>query len=127
MGPPWQALPRGAELYALGQYWEAHEAWEELWLELDDLPKQFVQGLIQVAAAGHKAFAQRQPRGCVKLLGSALEKLACVPRPEFLGIETERYVAGVQRALREAEEWLAGTRPAPPALPPLELLGPPAK
>ena len=70
-----EVLARGADLFNRGLYWEAHEAWEELWLTLDDEPKLFVQGLIQVAAAGHKAFVQKQPRGCVKLLTSALEKL----------------------------------------------------
>ena len=49
MSPPWQALASGAELFNRGQYWEAHEAWEELWLELDDQEKLFVQGLIQGA------------------------------------------------------------------------------
>ena len=121
---PWHALARGAELYNLGLYWEAHEAWEELWLQLLDEPREFVQGLIQVAAAGHKAFVQKQPRGCVKLLRSGLEKLEGKPR-DFLGVETARFLAGVREALAEAERWLAGDRPDPPALPRVELVGPP--
>jgi uncharacterized protein len=104
---PWQALARGAELFNQGQYWEAHEAWEELWLELDDEPKIFVQGLIQAAAAGHKAFVQLQPRGCVKLLGTALEKLSHSP-PDFLGVETRHFIAALQRMRVEAERWEAG-------------------
>ena len=56
------ALENGAALYARGEYFEAHEAWEELWLSLDGEPRLFVQGLIQVAAACHKAFVQDQPR-----------------------------------------------------------------
>ena len=78
MAPPWEALARGADLFNRGLHWEAHEAWEELWLALDDEPRLFVQGLIQVAAAGHKAFVQRQPRGCVKLLTTALDKLVAL-------------------------------------------------
>ena len=107
MNPPWQALARGAELFNRGQYWEAHEAWEELWLELEDQEKLFVQGLIQVAAAGHKAFIQNQPTGCVKLLTTALEKLEPAPQ-DFLGVETRQFIAALRRMLDEAERWLAG-------------------
>ncbi|HEY4769249.1 MAG TPA: DUF309 domain-containing protein [Myxococcales bacterium] len=107
MNPPWQALARGAELFNLGQYYEAHEVWEELWLTLEDEPRLFVQGLIQVAAASHKAFAQNQPVGCVKLLTTALEKLEPAP-PDFLGVETRQFIAALRRMLVEAERWLAG-------------------
>jgi uncharacterized protein len=107
MPPPWDALARGADLFNRGLYWEAHEAWEELWLELEDQPKLFIQGLIQMAAAGHKAFVQDQPRGCVKLLGTALEKLETAP-PDFLGVETQRLLPALRRMLAEAERWQSG-------------------
>lgn len=102
-----EVLAKGADLFNRGLYWEAHEAWEELWLGLEDEPKLFVQGLIQVAAAGHKAFVQKQPRGCVKLLTSALEKLDRAP-PGYCGVETERFLPGVHRMLDEARRWLEG-------------------
>ncbi|HZR09760.1 MAG TPA: DUF309 domain-containing protein [Myxococcales bacterium] len=102
-----ETLARGADLFNRGLYWEAHEAWEELWLELEDEPKLFVQGLIQVAAAGHKAFVQKQPRGCVKLLTSALEKLDRVP-PDSYEVETRRFLPAVHRMLDEARRWLEG-------------------
>jgi uncharacterized protein len=126
VAPPWQALARGAELFNRGLYWEAHEAWEELWLELDDAPRLFLQGLIQVAAAGHKAFAQRQPRGCVRLLRTALQKLDPAP-PDFLGVETRRWLPAVRRFLTEAERWLAGELPELDRglMPRVELVGPP--
>jgi predicted metal-dependent hydrolase len=104
---PWAALARGAELFNQGQFWEAHEAWEDLWLELDDEPKLFVQGLIQVAAGYYKATVQRQPRGCVKLLTTALEKLDPAPA-DFLGVETRALLPAVRRTLAEAQRWLAG-------------------
>jgi uncharacterized protein len=102
-----EALARGADLFNRGLYWEAHEAWEELWLTLEDEPKLFVQGLIQVAAAGHKAFVQRQPSGCVKLLTTALEKLERVP-PDSYGVETRQFLPAVHRMLDEARRWLEG-------------------
>ena len=60
-----------------------------------------------MAAAGHKAFVQQQPRGCVKLLTSALEKLESAPA-DFLGIETGSFLASVRRMLVEAERWKGG-------------------
>ena len=105
--PPWEVLGRGAELFNAGKHWEAHEAWEELWLVLEDQQKLFVQGLIQAAAAGHKAFVQRQPSGCVKLLTTALEKLEAAP-PDFLGIETRQFIPALRGMLAQAELWLAG-------------------
>jgi predicted metal-dependent hydrolase len=121
--PPWEALARGADLFNQGLYWEAHEAWEELWLALEDEERLFVQGLIQVAAAGHKAFVQNQPRGCVKLLTTALEKLDRAPR-DFLGVETARFIPALHRMLAEAQRWsqgqVAGLRR--PVVPPVVLL-----
>ncbi len=101
------ALARGAALFNQGLYWESHEAWEELWLELEDEPRLFVQGLIQVAAGYHKATVQMQPRGCVKLLTSALAKLDPRP-PDFMDVETRRFLPAVRRTLLEAQRWLAG-------------------
>src|ERR1700694_3158641 len=73
------SLERGAALFNDRQFWEAHEAWEEAWLELENEEKLFLQGLIQVAAGYYKATVQNQPRGCVSLLTSALEKLEPLP------------------------------------------------
>ena len=120
------ALGRGAALFNQGLYWEAHEAWEELWLELEDEPKLFVQGLIQVAAGYFKATVQMQPRGCVKLLTTALSKLDRAP-PDFLGVETQRFLPAVRRTLAEAQRWLDGEIPSidRASLPKVELVSPP--
>ena len=107
-----EALARGAALFNQRLFWEAHEAWEEAWLELEDEPKLFVQGLIQVAAGYHKAFVQDQPRGCVKLLGSGLEKLEGRPAG-FLGVDAAPFLPAIRASLAEAERWLAGEGPKP--------------
>jgi predicted metal-dependent hydrolase len=45
------SLTRGIELFNQGLYWEAHEAWEETWMEDRQGPDGgFYKGLIQVAA-----------------------------------------------------------------------------
>jgi predicted metal-dependent hydrolase len=107
---PKDALREGARLHAQGDYFEAHEAWEELWLSLDGEPRLFVQGLIQVTAACHKAFAQGQPNGCVKLLETALDKLSPAP-PDFMGVRTEPLLRAARAMLVEARRWRDGERP----------------
>lgn len=49
------ALHRGVGLYAAGRYWEAHEAWEQRWLESSGGERELLQGLIQAAAAALQA------------------------------------------------------------------------
>ncbi|HZO12421.1 MAG TPA: DUF309 domain-containing protein [Polyangiaceae bacterium] len=100
--PPAPAVPgaarrawfeRGLDAYARGEYFEAHELWEELWRdEPPEGDKIFLQGLIQVAAAMHKIIAHRQPRPAARLLGRALVKLRDAP-PLHWGID----VAGLVR------------------------------
>ena len=116
------ALRSGAALYARGEFFEAHEAWEELWLALDGEPRLFVQGLIQLAAACHKAFAQNQPRGCVKLLETALVKLTPAP-PDFMGVRTGPMLAAAWKMLEQARRWREGELPGlrREDVPPIEL------
>ena len=107
------ALRRGAALFDQGRFWDAHEAWEEAWLEEDGDVRLFLQGLIQVAAGYHKAMVQLQPNGCVKLLGSGLTKLAPLA-PSFLGVDVATFVERVRVTLAEAERWRAGELPGLP-------------
>lgn len=101
------ALLRGAALYDQGLYWESHEAWEEAWLEEEGEARVLLQGLIQVAAGYHKAVVQRQPRGCVKLLGSGLDKLRAVP-DGLGGVALSRFIPEVESTLQAALRWRDG-------------------
>lgn len=47
-------LQRGAELFNAGHWWEAHEAWEGVWMKATGSDRQFIQALILLAAALHK-------------------------------------------------------------------------
>lgn len=55
--PPEGSIPAGVEqgkrLFAAGYFWEAHEAWEPVWLELEEgsAERALVQGMIQIANA----------------------------------------------------------------------------
>lgn len=115
--PPAPAVPgaarrawfdRGLDAYARGEYFEAHELWEELWRdEPPEGDKLFLQGLIQVAAAMHKILAHRQPRPAARLLGRALVKLRDAP-PLHWGID----VAGLVRQAEATREALIGLEDA---------------
>jgi predicted metal-dependent hydrolase len=102
-----QALSRGAALFDAGLFWESHEAWEAAWLVEQGDARVLLQGLIQVAAGYHKATVQRQPSGCVKLLGAGLDKLRSVP--DLLGgVPLSRLIPQVEATLRAAVRWREG-------------------
>jgi uncharacterized protein len=102
-----EALARGIALFDAHRFWEAHEAWEDAWLEEDGDVRVFLQGLIQVAAGYYKATVQNQPNGCVKLLGSGLDKLRQLP-DVFGGLGLRSFIAAVERTLEDARRWQAG-------------------
>jgi predicted metal-dependent hydrolase len=80
------AFDRGMRLHNQGEHYEAHEAWEELWIaESDDAYRLFLQGLIQVTSAFHKVFFQKQPASAGRLLARGLDKLAAYP-DDYLGV-----------------------------------------
>jgi len=75
------AFWRGAALFDRGDYFDAHEAWEERWLSTGEPNERLLlQGLIQVAAAFHKLIVSHSPASADRLLGRGLTKLgACDP------------------------------------------------
>lgn len=98
-------IERGRALFNAGRYFEAHEAWEEVWLEERTEARTFLQGLIQIAAAFHKAFVQGQPGGCVRLLEAGLSKLEGDSPSVFA---MKEFVERVQGSLEAARRWQRG-------------------
>ena len=72
-------MTRGIALFNAHRFWHAHEAWEELWLVSSGDEKQFLQGLIQLAAAYHHVQRGTSPRGAVRLFDAALKRLEPFP------------------------------------------------
>lgn len=60
----------GIVLFNRGDFFEAHEVWESLWMETHGPEKPFVQGLIQ-AAVGVCHFCNGNVGGAVKLYRSS--------------------------------------------------------
>jgi len=95
------ALVRGARLFDAGAFFEAHEAWEQRWLvETDTGARQFLQGLIQVAAALHKLVVVRSPDSALRLLARGLAKLDACPR-EVEACRASAFVDGLRSIERE--------------------------
>jgi hypothetical protein len=68
------ALADGLRCYRAGQFFEAHEHWEAVWLKAVEPDKAFLQGLIQMTAAFHH-WQRGNPEGTASLLRQALQKL----------------------------------------------------
>jgi predicted metal-dependent hydrolase len=67
-------LEPGRAAFNRGEYWAAHELWEEVWRTLDGAERTSVQGLIQIAAGLHHLQGGRLRPG-TSLLRKGLEKL----------------------------------------------------
>jgi uncharacterized protein len=90
-----QNLRAGVDLFNAQKFWEAHEAWEEIWLTSSGDDKQFLQGLIQLAAAYHHV--QRGTfRGGVRLFDAALRRMAAFP-PGYRGVDRHDATAAATR------------------------------
>ena len=61
------------------EFWEAHESWETIWLAAESDVEQFLQGMIQLAAAYHHV-KRGTHRGAVRLFDAALRRLSAFPR-----------------------------------------------
>jgi hypothetical protein len=99
-GPP-PLFASGVEHFNAMRFWEAHEAWETLWLAAESDLEQFLQGLIQLAAAYHHA-KRGTLRGAVRLFDAALRRLGAFPNP-YCGIDRN----GAEAAARLHRVWAA--------------------
>ncbi|MDP9034011.1 MAG: DUF309 domain-containing protein [Myxococcota bacterium] len=99
------AVTRGARLFDAGGFFEAHEAWEAIWRHETDAERRTgLQGLIQAAAAFHKArfdahgwASADHHEAALRLLERANAKLLALPTniSERLGIDVASFSAGL--------------------------------
>ncbi|MFB6101412.1 MAG: DUF309 domain-containing protein [Haloplanus sp.] len=82
-------LRAGIALYNAGEYYAAHDAWEEPWLDCDDGTddERFLHGLIQFTAAIHHAHT-RNWSGATGLATSAGDYLASLSSP-YRGVDLD--------------------------------------
>ncbi len=85
---------RGIDLYHAGYLWEAHEAWEGIWkASTDATQRDFLQGLIQLAAALLKVH-HGEERGTRELARAARTRLARPGLPEYMGLDLVELLRG---------------------------------
>jgi pSer/pThr/pTyr-binding forkhead associated (FHA) protein len=79
----------GLEHFNAGRFFEAHEAWEEVWTRSEGETKLFYQMLIQAAVAIHH-LERENYRGARGVYNNVMEKLPALP-PVFLSLDLEDF------------------------------------
>ena len=87
----------GVQEFRAGRPFEAHEDWERLWNESTGNDRDFLQGLIQLAAACVHV-GRGNPAPARRLFGLALSKLETIPEG-FAPIPIETLRRGLRSAL----------------------------
>ena len=92
----------GIQLFNEGEFFEAHEAWEDVWHMAYGLKHDFYQGLIQCAVA-LEHYRRGNPRGVISLFKSYRPKFRDVP-PVFMGLDVTKFLAEMRESLRPVVE-----------------------
>ncbi len=85
----------GIVLFNRGDFFEAHEVWESLWMDTAGDDKRFYQALIQ-AAVGLLHFCNGNSRGAVKLYKSSRDYMSRYASPH-LGLDHQAFWLGMER------------------------------
>jgi predicted metal-dependent hydrolase len=102
----------GIELFNRGEYFEAHEAWEEIWRSTAPEPKTLFQGLIQCAAGLHQIRDLHREAGPRKTLAKARRNLESYA-PAAWGLD----IAGLLAEIGRWQEWLESPGSGMPSWP----------
>ena len=94
-------LIRGINFFNSGHYFEAHEAWEDLWRETRGPLRLFYQGLVQ-AAVGMHHLQRANLNGGRSQLTKSIDKLSQYP-PRFCRIDNGKLVEDLRQILAAGE------------------------
>lgn len=98
----------GVRLFNAGQWWQAHEAWEVLWLRAVGQERHFLQAVILLAAALHKRWYHGSTKHRNYFKAEVyLNRLSA----EFGGVDLVALRAQVWAALQGEQEPGEGQRP----------------
>lgn len=90
---------KGIEYFNSCEFFESHEAWEEVWTEHFGPSRRFYQGLIQAAVALHH-FGNGNIRGARKLYYGCKGYLETY-RPRHLGLDVDQLLADLDVCFAE--------------------------
>ena len=97
---------KGIHEFNRGYFFEAHDVWEELWMETTGEKRLFYQGLIQ-SAVGLYHLSLSNYKGASSQLDKALSKLGHY-LPKYDHIATDELVADLTLCLNHAENLRSG-------------------
>ena len=114
--PPPAELPpeylEGVRLFNAGEYYDAHESWEERWLGMGDSAANFYKGLIQAAVA-LLHWERGNFAGARKLSRSARRYLSAFG-PRHLCLDVDEFVAHMDACFAPLYDAFERQQPAPP-------------
>src|SRR3954469_2523570 len=87
----------GIHLFNEGEFFEAHEVWEDCWHEAYGTKYEFYQGMIQCAVA-LEHYRRSNPRGVVSLYDSYRRHFKDVPET-FMGLDVADFLGRMKLAL----------------------------
>lgn len=96
------AIAHGIELFNSRKFFDAHEAWEAVWLTAAEPDKRFLQGLIQISAAFHH-HSRGNRLGMESLLRAGLLKIEHAP-PVHRGMKIDAIRAAAREWLKAIEK-----------------------
>jgi predicted metal-dependent hydrolase len=102
-------VARGVELFNAGEYEEAHEEFEKLWLSTQGPDSDFFKGLVQASIALHH-FQRGNLEGASKLFSGHRRYLAAY-LPVHLGIDVGAFLRAMQESLAPVVHRAAGVEP----------------
>ena len=112
------ALAEGLACYRRGEFFAAHEHWEDVWNTLKEPEKSFLQALIQLTAAFHHLSA-RNSVGAAGLLHNASRRLQRYPS-HFGGIAVTPLCEEIFDWLRAIENGSQSVPAVPPQIRPTD-------
>ena len=107
----------GVELFNAARFFEAHEAWEEVWRSTTPQPKGLLQGLIQIAVGMVHHLDRRRPEVARRVLAKGRRRIEPWS-PAALGLDLDDLLASVRRW----DRWLAENVGDSPPLPRVRVL-----
>ena len=117
----WDQFLKGIELFNQEEFYDCHDAIEEIWLQESSNEQPFLQGLIQSAVAFHHY--QHGKLGAARsMLGLAIEKLQGYPETHHQ-VLLQEFLAGLRAWKAGLDEaiFLKTERPIPEAYPRIKM------
>jgi predicted metal-dependent hydrolase len=99
----WDEYLRGWSLFNSGEFWHAHEAWENVWRQRREDSRIFFQGIIQLAAGLHLLLRADRFAGMMRNFDKAEEKLRIFP-DRFLGVNVAAVLSSLHHIRQRAGE-----------------------